>query len=246
MGLGAGLTQERGTTFGLLGVPDLLGSLSEGMQGAQETPVGFVVPGDRAVALPSGATQLVEAPVVTGAGVGVGGDRLPVGQSQFRQACPGGRVGGIASGDRCGSSTAASASRASGSSGRCVSGGSFSRFWCRIMSPILPPARAAPGGPSGSVPVNDDARRPCRPRGIRGFGFHPRIGPGHVPRTHAVSVESLSVLTSSWCPRTSGAGRPPPRGPPYRPRRPCRRSAGRRPSCCRSRRRSSAHRRSSS
>src|SRR5699024_12093797 len=100
--LGAGLTQERGTTFGLLGVPDLLGSLPEGMQGAQEAPVGFVVPGNRAVTLPPGATQLIKASVVTGAGVGVSGDRLPVGQSQFRQTSPGGRVGGIASGDRCG------------------------------------------------------------------------------------------------------------------------------------------------
>src|SRR3569833_360109 len=68
----AAVPQERPAAVGLLLVADRGGRAGERVQRTQEAAVGLVLPRDRAVALPSGAAQLVEPAVVAGTGVGVG------------------------------------------------------------------------------------------------------------------------------------------------------------------------------
>src|SRR4051794_28783716 len=60
---GAAVAQELGATLGLVLLADRLGGAGEGVQAAQETPVRLVLPGNGAVALPTGPAQLVEPPV---------------------------------------------------------------------------------------------------------------------------------------------------------------------------------------
>ncbi len=72
---GVAVAEELGAAGGLVGLADLVGGPGEHVEAAQEAPVGLVRPRHRAVPLPAVAAQLVQAAVVAGAGVGVGGDR---------------------------------------------------------------------------------------------------------------------------------------------------------------------------
>ena len=55
---------------------------------AQEAAVRLVLPRHRAVALPARPPQLVQAAVVAGPRVGVGGDRVALGVAPVRPARP--------------------------------------------------------------------------------------------------------------------------------------------------------------
>src|SRR5690606_3869922 len=92
----AAVPQEGGAPLRLLGLLDRLGGLAEVVQRTQEAAVGLVLPRDRAVPLPPVAAQLVQAPVVAGARVGVGGDVLPRLVGAFGERGPGRRVLGEA------------------------------------------------------------------------------------------------------------------------------------------------------
>src|SRR4051794_19987553 len=66
-----GVLQELGAALVLLLLADRLRGAGEGVQGAQEATVRLVLPGDRAVALPTASAQRVQAAVVARTGVGV-------------------------------------------------------------------------------------------------------------------------------------------------------------------------------
>mgnify|MGYP003347065241 CR=1 FL=1 len=70
-GLLRGLSQEQRATGGLLGLTDSGGGARQRVQAPQEPPVGLVLPGDRAVALPAVASQRVEPAVVADPSEGV-------------------------------------------------------------------------------------------------------------------------------------------------------------------------------
>src|ERR1700743_3920264 len=70
---GAPVGQKRRAADGLLSLVDGVGRLGQHGQGAQEALVGLVLPRHRAVAAPAGPAELVQAAVVTGPRVGVGG-----------------------------------------------------------------------------------------------------------------------------------------------------------------------------
>src|SRR6266571_2846267 len=67
----AALSQEFGTPRGLVLLADRGGGAGEHVQGPQEPAVRLVLPRDRAVSLPAGPAQLVEAAMVPGSRVGV-------------------------------------------------------------------------------------------------------------------------------------------------------------------------------
>ena len=85
-----------------VGFTDCVRGLRECGHTAQETPVGFVRVRNGPETLPAVAAQLVEAAVVAGAGVGVRGDRLVVGQRVLSERRPGHRCGGVRGGHDCG------------------------------------------------------------------------------------------------------------------------------------------------
>jgi len=66
---------------------------------AKEAPIGLMRKRNRPKAFPAVAAQLVQAAVIPGSGVGVGGDRLVVGQRAFGQRRPGDRGRRVCGGD---------------------------------------------------------------------------------------------------------------------------------------------------
>ena len=72
----------------LVGLTDRVGGTGQRRHAAQEAAVGFVAVGNRPEALPAVATQLVQPAVISGAGIGIGGDRLVVGQRILGQRTP--------------------------------------------------------------------------------------------------------------------------------------------------------------
>src|ERR1700759_3133262 len=88
---GAAVGQEELAADGFLFLVDGVGRLGQHGQRAQEALVGLVLPRDRAVAAPAGPAELVQATVVAGAGVGVGGDHLTLAEGALGQGGPGRR-----------------------------------------------------------------------------------------------------------------------------------------------------------
>src|ERR1700753_2306176 len=80
---GAAVGQKELAADGLLFLVDGVGRLGQHGQGAQEALVGLVLPRHRAVAAPAGPAQLVQAAVVTGPRVGVGGAHGTPGHRPF-------------------------------------------------------------------------------------------------------------------------------------------------------------------
>ena len=87
--------QEIQTPAEFVGLTDIVGGSGQGGDASKEAPVGFVTVRHRAESLPSVAAQLIEAAVVAGAGVGVRGDDLVIGQGFLGQYRPGHRGGGV-------------------------------------------------------------------------------------------------------------------------------------------------------
>src|SRR5690606_2071530 len=88
---GIRLAEEGGDAIGFGGVAKTLGGLPKHRERTQEAAVRLMRGGDRALAAPAGATQRVQAAVVAGARVGVGGDLVAVAQRILRERCPGER-----------------------------------------------------------------------------------------------------------------------------------------------------------
>ena len=95
---GVTVVQQIQTPAELVALADIVGGPGKGGDAPQEAPVGFVTVRHRAESLPSIAAQLVQTAVVAGAGVGVRGDHLVVGQSLLGQYRPGHRGGGVGGG----------------------------------------------------------------------------------------------------------------------------------------------------
>ena len=85
---GSAVTEQIQTPGELVGSADGVGRTSQSRHAAQEAVVGFVAVGNRPEALPPVAAQLVQSAVISGAGVGVGGDRLVVGTRRPRPGRP--------------------------------------------------------------------------------------------------------------------------------------------------------------
>src|SRR5699024_10996799 len=96
---GIGLAQERGDAIGLGVVAEAAGGLPQHRECAQEAAVRGVGSGDGALAAPSGLAQRVQSAVVAGAGVGVGGDVVAVGERVLGEGGPGERGVEVARGD---------------------------------------------------------------------------------------------------------------------------------------------------
>ena len=90
--------QQIQTPAELVGLANIVSRTGQGGDAPKEAPVGFVTVGHRAESLPSVAAQLIETAVVAGAGVGVRGDHLVVGQGVLGQCRPGHRGGGVGGG----------------------------------------------------------------------------------------------------------------------------------------------------
>jgi hypothetical protein len=88
-GGGVAVGEERRTTLRLGGLADQPGGLSECVQRAQESAVGFVRPGDVARALPAAAPQQIQSAVVAGARIGVRLHRRATCQRPFGEDGPG-------------------------------------------------------------------------------------------------------------------------------------------------------------
>ena len=94
----------------LVGLADGVGGPRQRGHTPQEPAVRLVAVGHRAEALPSVAAQLIQAAVIAGAGIGVGGDGLVVGQRILRERRPchrgrrmcGGHDGGVLGGGEFG------------------------------------------------------------------------------------------------------------------------------------------------
>src|SRR5258705_7429296 len=93
----ARVTQELPDPLDLVLLADRGGRRAEKMKGAQEAPVGLVLPGNRAITPPARPAEKVEAAGIARSGVGVGRDRVagqrPLGQSGPRRGGGGGTTG---------------------------------------------------------------------------------------------------------------------------------------------------------
>src|SRR5690606_29461546 len=86
------LLEELQAPVGLVLLPDRLRGPAQRVQAAQEPAVRLMLPGNRPVALPAVAAQMVEPAVVARTGEGVGGHSMALGEGILRERGPGGRV----------------------------------------------------------------------------------------------------------------------------------------------------------
>ena len=87
-GRGIAVVEQIQAALVLVGLADRVGGARQRGHAAQEPAVGFVAVGHRPEALPPVAAQLIQAAVIAGAGVRVGGDGLVVGERVLGERGP--------------------------------------------------------------------------------------------------------------------------------------------------------------